>query len=341
MTLARLPALDRGREDVKRVLTDMVGRLDPSTRRVVSYHLGWCDEHGVSRTSYGGKAIRSALTFLAADASGSNPRDALAGAVAVELVHNFSLVHDDVMDRDVQRRHRPTVWALWGDAAAVLAGDAMLSLAHEVLLECDSPHAAEAQTVIAVATRELIRGQAADTAFENRHDVTLSECLEMSWDKTAALLAASAVVGAVLGRAPVPVRQALGCYGGHLGMAFQLVDDTLGIWGRPEFTGKPVYSDLRASKKTLPVTWTIQHGGPAGRELADWLADKNRTASATEAQLTEIAELIERAGGRAWVSAEAHRRVALALDAVTRGDIAPGPASELRALAHYLIEREA
>ena len=182
------------------------------------YHLGWCDEHGCPLNSNGGKAVRPGLVLLAAEASGADAEDALAGAVAVELVHNFSLVHDDLMDRDARRRHRATVWALWGDAVAVLAGDAMLSLAHEVLLDSDSPNAGAAQSVIAIATRELIRGQAADTAFENRSDVSLGECFEMACGKTAALMTASALTGAVLAGARLSVRDALGAYGHHIGL---------------------------------------------------------------------------------------------------------------------------
>jgi geranylgeranyl diphosphate synthase type I len=233
------------------------------------------------------------------------------------------------------------VWSLWGDAVAVLAGDALLSLAHEVLLDCDSPHAGAAQTVIAVATRELIRGQAADTAFESRSDVSLAECLEMAWAKTAALMAASAVTGAMLAGARSSVREALSTYGGQIGLAFQLLDDLLRIWGRPDVTGKPAYSDLRSRKKTLPVTWTIENGGPAGRELAAWLADQAHTAAAPDGELGDVARLIERGGGRAWACAEAQRRVALGLDAVTRAGIPQRPASELAALAHYLVDREA
>lgn len=341
MTLAMPNTLGHARELITPMLHAMVDRLDPAIRLVVSYHLGWCDEHGHPLNSNGGKAVRPALALLAAEASGAEPEAALPGAVAVELVHNFSLVHDDLMDRDARRRHRPTVWALWGDAIAVLAGDAMLSLAHEALLDCNSPHASSAQTVIAIATRELIRGQVADTAFENRSDVTLDECLAMAYGKTAALMVASAETGAVLAGAPPSVREALGAYGGHIGLAFQLVDDLLGIWGRPEVTGKPVYSDLRSRKKTLPVTWTIENGGPAGRELAAWLADEARARAATDDELCEIAGLIERGGGRAWASEEAHRRVALGIDALARAGIAPGPASELAALAHNVVDRQA
>jgi len=346
MTLATLQALGRGRELVKPILRHMVDRLDASTRLVVSYHFGWSDQHGTPVNSNGGKAVRPGLALLGAEASGADPRIALPGAAAVELVHNFSLVHDDLMDRDPMRRHRPTVWALWGDATAVLAGDAMLSLAHEVLADCHSPHARSphanaAATVIAIATRELIRGQVQDTAFEKRSDVTLDECLDMVRGKTGALMSASAEIGAVLAGAPASLTDTLASYGAHLGLAFQLVDDLLGIWGWPEVTGKPVYSDLRSRKKTLPVTWTVENGGTAGCQLAAWLADETRAAAATDDELGGVARLIERGGGRVWAEEEAVRCVALADEAVAHACIAEGPASELRALARYIVDREA
>jgi geranylgeranyl diphosphate synthase type I len=327
------------RELITPLLRKMVHRLDPNTRLVVSYHLGWCDEHGVPVNSNGGKAIRPSLALLGAQAAGAEPEVALPGAVAVELVHNFSLVHDDLIDRDAERRHRATVWAQWDDATAVLAGDAMLSLAHEVLLDVSSPHARAAEMVVAIATRELIRGQALDTAFEKSQDVSLAECLDMAQGKTGALMSASAAIGAVLVGAPTAVTDALAAYGDHLGLAFQLVDDLLGIWGRPEITGKPVYSDLRSHKKTLPVTWAIENGGIAGRQLAAWLADELRDP--TDAELAEIARLVEQGGGRAWAAEEAARRVVLAEEAVAHAGAPPEPAGQLRALARYLIDREA
>ncbi|CKP71920.1 e,e-farnesyl diphosphate synthase [Mycobacterium tuberculosis variant bovis B2 7505] len=310
-------------------------------RPVVSYHLGWSDERGRPVNNNCGKAIRPALVFVAAEAAGADPHSAIPGAVSVELVHNFSLVHDDLMDRDEHRRHRPTVWALWGDAMALLAGDAMLSLAHEVLLDCDSPHVGAALRAISEATRELIRGQAADTAFESRTDVALDECLKMAEGKTAALMAASAEVGALLAGAPRSVREALVAYGRHIGLAFQLVDDLLGIWGRPEITGKPVYSDLRSRKKTLPVTWTVAHGGSAGRRLAAWLVDETGSQTASDDELAAVAELIECGGGRRWASAEARRHVTQGIDMVARIGIPDRPAAELQDLAHYIVDRQA
>jgi geranylgeranyl diphosphate synthase, type I len=333
------PALESSRELITPLLRKMVHRLDPSMRQVVSYHLGWCDKHGIPTDTNGGKAIRPGLALMGARAAGGTAEAALAGAVSVELVHNFSLVHDDVMDRDAERRHRATVWALWGDATAILAGDAMLSLAHEVLVDIASPHARAADAIIATATRELIRGQALDISFESQHAVSLDECIDMARSKTAALMSASVAIGAVLAGAPVTMTSALAAYGDQLGVVFQLIDDILGIWGRPEITGKSVHSDLRSRKKTLPITWVVEHGGATGRELAAWLNDA--AGVTTEDELAEVAALIERGGGRTWAITEAANRAALAQAAIADVGLVPEQAEQLRALARYLIDREA
>ena len=332
--------LHRGRELLAPALRAAVGRLDEQIRLVASYHLGWCDPRGRPTEANGGKAIRPSLTLLACEAVGCPAEQALPGAVAVELVHNFSLVHDDMMDRDRERRHRPTVWALWGDPTAVLVGDALLSLAHEVIDESASPYARDASHALALATRELIRGQMLDVAFEQRDDVSLEECLDMAGGKTGALLAGSAELGAVLAGAPATVATAFRAYGAELGLAFQLVDDVLGIWGWPERTGKPVHSDLRARKKTLPVVWAVQNGGPVGRELADWLRTPRPATGDPPEALRHAAALVEQAGGRDWAAEEARvrvRRARLALDNVGAD---PGHTEQLGELARFVVERD-
>jgi geranylgeranyl diphosphate synthase type I len=262
------------------------------------------------------------------------------GAVAVELVHNFSLLHDDVMDHDTERRHRRTVWALWGESAAILTGDAMLALAAEVLLEAPSPHAAEAARELMVATRELVRGQVEDLSFETRTRVELEECLGMAEGKTGALLAASSCIGAILAGAPEPVVTALRESGRHLGAAFQLVDDLLGIWGSPATTGKPVLNDLRNRKKSLPVTYVLCRGRLEGDRLADWYAAERPADGDREDVLRDVAALIERAGGRAWATEEAERQLRLADAALDRVGLPEGPRAELADLARYLTRRE-
>ncbi|WP_068271536.1 polyprenyl synthetase family protein [Aldersonia kunmingensis] len=337
---ATLNGLGYGRDLIDAALRNAVARLDPDTGLVVSYHLGWCDPQGNPLTGNGGKAIRPIMTLLAARACGAADTAALPGAVAVELVHNFSLVHDDLMDRDRERRHRATVWAVWGDATAVLAGDMMLSLAHDVLLESDSPHAAPAGRVIAAATRDLIRGQAQDIAFERRNDVGLQECLDMAFGKTGALLGASSAVGAVLAGADEPTVAAMSDYGRHVGLAFQLVDDVLGIWGEPEITGKPVYSDLRSHKKSLPITWTLEQDDTTASELREWLAAEP-DSMVTESELRSVATLIDHSGARDWTLAEARRRVELAQRALDSIDLLTTPRAALCDLAQYIVDREA
>ena len=332
-----LDQLARSRELVEPSLREAVARLDDHSRLVASYHLGWCDEHGRPVSGSGGKAIRPGLALLVGEAVAGSPEPAVPGGVAVELVHNFSLVHDDLMDRDTQRRHRRTVWAIWGDPTAVLVGDALASLADEVLAESDSPYAHRAGHALALATRELIRGQVLDVAFEKRDDVTLAECLDMAAGKTSSLLGLAAQLGAILAGAGEPECEAFRSYGWELGLAFQLVDDLLGIWGAPERTGKPVFSDLRAHKKTLPVVWALEHGGAAGRELAAWLAGPE---SATEADLRHAAELVERAGGREWALGEADERVRRAGKALDAAGITPRNREQFDELAQFIVERQ-
>jgi geranylgeranyl diphosphate synthase type I len=329
--------LERGRTLATPVLRAAVDRLAPPMDTVAAYHFGWIDAAGNPADGDGGKAVRPALALLSAQAAGAAPEVGVPGAVAVELVHNFSLLHDDLMDGDTERRHRTTVWVQWGASSAILCGDAMLALAQEVLLEAPSPHAAPAARLLAVTTRELIRGQAEDLAFESRDDVGVDECLSMAAGKTGSLLAASASIGAVLAGAPAAQTEALHTYGHEVGMAFQLVDDLLGIWGDPGVTGKPVLSDLRSRKKSLPVTYAIRNGGDIGRELGDWLA---ADGDPTDDELHAAARLVEQGGGREWAAAEARRRRDRALDAVTGAGLLPGPTAELVAVAHHLVDRE-
>jgi len=332
--------LDRSRATVLRALQAAVARLDGASRAATAYHLGWTEADGSPRNSGGGgKAVRSTLALLSAELAGAPAEVGVPGAVAVELVHNYSLLHDDVMDGDTERRHRPTVWALWGIPTAVLTGDALLALAAEVLLECRSPHAAVTARELLATTRELVRGQFADLSFETRPAVGLGECLDMADGKTGALLAISSCIGARLAGAPEAVVDALRSYGAHLGTAFQLVDDLLGIWGDPAVTGKPVLADLRTRKKTLPVAYVLGSGTPAGRALAAWYAADHAADGDSDEVLARIAELVEDGGGRSWAEAEAARRMARAEGALGQVCLPAGPRAELVELGRFLTRR--
>ncbi|RKS67989.1 geranylgeranyl diphosphate synthase type I [Motilibacter peucedani] len=327
----------RAQETVLPTLRRAVASMSPQSARLCAYHLGWAEVDGTPREGGGGKALRPALALLSAEAVGAPASTALPGAAAVELVHNFSLLHDDVMDGDVERRHRPTVWALEGAPAAILAGDEMLSAAYEALLDAASPHAPAAMRLLASATRELIRGQYDDVAFESRGSVTLEECLAMARGKTAALISASSAIGAVLAGAPPRSVDALSRFGDSVGLAFQLVDDLLGIWGDPQVTGKAVGADLHARKKTLPVTYALSSAGPEAAELA---ALVSAGGPLDAEQVARASDLVEAAGARAWAGELVDELLERAEQALDEPGLEAGPCAELVALARFVGSRD-
>ncbi|MER8187352.1 polyprenyl synthetase family protein [Kitasatospora sp. NPDC094015] len=338
--------LARGRSLCTPPMRAAVARLAAPMDTVAAYHFGWIDRDGTPASGDGGKAVRPALALLSAEAAGAPAEHGVPGGVSVELVHNFSLLHDDLMDGDEFRRHRATAWTVFGPAQAILVGDALATLGTEVLLDAavsgkaTPADAARAVRLITTATRKLIDGQAQDLSFEHRDVVTVEECLEMEGNKTGALLAASAAVGAVLAGADDKVSDALQRYGHHLGLAFQAVDDLLGIWGATEVTGKPHWGDLRQRKKSLPVAAALAEGGEASRQLAEQLADPKGRGEESEPALAARAALIERAGGRAWTQDEARRQYETALAALDEVPMAHEVREHFVALAEFVVVRE-
>jgi geranylgeranyl diphosphate synthase type I len=323
------------RDEVEPAMRAAVHRLGDELQRPIAYHLGWCDEFGVP-TSGGGKGVRPALALLSAEAVGADAAVAVPGAAAIELVHNFSLLHDDVMDGDRERRHRPTVWALSGVPTAIIAGDALMVLALQLLLEVPGATGAAAARRLASATAAMIQGQVDDMTFESRVDVGLNDCITMEARKTGAILACAASIGAELAGAPARAVDGLDRYGLHLGLAFQAVDDLLGIWGDPTVTGKPANSDLTTAKKSLPVVAALDARHPASFELRSLLA----TPGLDDEQRHRAAELIETCGGRERTAEFARRELALACDALEAADLQPAAVRELLSVAHFVVERD-
>jgi geranylgeranyl diphosphate synthase, type I len=328
--------LSWSRNTVEPALRAAVDTLPGSIRHVVGYHFGWWDQHGHPSDVDRGKAIRPTLVLLSAEATGGVPA-AVPAAVAVELVHNFSLLHDDVMDSDITRRHRATAWSVFGIGPAILAGDALLTLAFDVLAESGHSTAQDEIRRLSSTVLNLVDGQSADMAFEQRGDVDLPECLNMAERKTGALLGCACALGASFGGGSHRQVEHLRRFGQRLGLAFQLVDDLLGIWGEPDVTGKPVYSDLHNRKKSLPVVAALTSGTPAGRELAE-LYQREQPLSGSD--LIRAAELIDRAGGRAWSQAHADALLARALGHIRSAAPMTRAATELEALARLVTRRD-
>jgi geranylgeranyl diphosphate synthase type I len=326
-----LPAsLNRARELVWPALRAAVRTLEPELRPVVDHHFGWEEENG------GGKAVRPALVLASAAAAGAPAETAIDGAVAIELTHNFSLLHDDIMDRDQERHHRPTAWTVFGEPRAILAGDALANLSTQVLLRGTTKERMRAASLLVDATARMIAGQSEDMAREGRVDVSGEECTAMHAAKTGALLSCASAIGAVLAGADDALVSHLATFGIEVGIAFQAVDDQLGIWGRPELTGKPIWNDLRQRKSSLPVVTALDRRGPESRRLRELLSQPDLT----EADIAEAAELIETCGGRRFAAEEAERRLGLALRELDRAAIEPDARDELSELAHFIVQRE-
>ena len=311
---------------------------------MMHYHLGWADAALQPRTVSSGKRIRPLLCLMACEAVGGNPADAIPAAAAVEILHNFSLVHDDIEDGDETRRHRPTLWTLWGVPQAINVGDGMFALAYTALLRAgrragvaESSSAARnslaAADLFSDACIRLTEGQHLDLSFEEREDVSVSEYLQMIEGKTAALVAGSASLGALFGGADLRQEQLLGSFGRNLGLAFQIQDDILGIWGDPALTGKAAGNDILRRKKSLPLLYASEHPAAAGRMRELW-------QDGFEAEsLPEVLALLEEAGARRWSEDKLNHFHCEGLNALSAalGDGAQD--SLLMALAGQLLHR--
>ncbi|MFD6160857.1 polyprenyl synthetase family protein [Nocardia sp. NPDC060256] len=315
-------------------LRAQVRRLDEPLGGVVGYHFGWLDERGRPTAGAGGKYVRPALTLLCAEAVAGDRARAVDSAVAVELMHNFTLIHDDIIDGDRTRRHRPTVWSIFGIPAALLAGDALFSLGVSVLANSEGGQA-EPLGRLARAMVDLANGQALDSAVVAGRG-TSEDYLELAAKKTGALLACGCALGAAAGGGSASQIQAIEEFGHHLGLSFQMRDDVLGIWGDSRATGKPTGADLRTGK-SLPLIAALASETPAADRLARIYAEEHPPP---DDRLAEIGSLVAEAGGRRLAEEMAAEHLQKALAALHSIDPEPEAAARLCALAELIVYRD-
>ena len=315
---------------------------------MMHYHMGWADESLRPSAFAAGKRIRPLLCLMACKAVGGNPAEAMPAAAAVEILHNFSLVHDDIEDGDETRRHRPTLWALWGVPQAINVGDGMFALAFAAILRSaetspgDGMPAAAGGNGRSLAAFDrftqicigLTEGQHLDMSFEEREDVTVAEYLRMIEGKTAALIAGSIALGALFGGAGKLETESLHRFGYNIGLAFQIQDDILGIWGDPEVTGKPAGNDILRRKKSLPLLYGLEQP-----QLGTGIRDLWRRGI-TEANLPEAITLLEEAGAKRWSADQVLRYHSEGLQALNQALGEQTGRSPLLALADKLLRRE-
>lgn len=335
-------AIRKCRRPVSEYMRQVVGeQTSGDIRRIIRYHLGWADADGSPADTLGGKHIRPTLCVVTCAAVGGRATEAVEAAAALEFLHGFTLVHDDIMDEDTLRRGRASVWALWGPATALLVGDALHALANVALAQVQAFHLSP--SIVCAVSQELNRaavavceGQYQDSRLEGRNDVTVAEYLAMAERKTAALFASACSIGARIADAPSELAEAVRRFGHHLGLAFQIRDDVLGIWGTPEQLGKPVGSDLRRKKRSLPVVHAVIHGTA---RLRRELSRQDRTTAVADEDTTSLAAQMERTGSREFCHRLAREFSDRALSELDGLDVAAGPAQELRSLAVYAAMR--
>jgi geranylgeranyl diphosphate synthase, type I len=304
--------------------------------QMLHYHMGWLDENMQPGPQHAGKRVRPLLALLSCEAAGGSREVCLPAAAAVELLHNFSLLHDDIQDESRMRRGRPTVWWLWGKPQAINAGDGLFAIAHLALTRLPERgvplgRAWAAFQAFDQTCLDLTRGQHLDMRFENRLDVTVAEYFEMVHGKTAALIATATFLGALLAGGAADTVEQYRSFGHHLGVAFQIRDDLLGIWGDEALIGKSTSMDIETRKKTLPVVYGLQKS-PALRKLY--------TAPRIDAeQVDEIVAMLVQLGAREAAEELAAENHEQALDALEQSG-ATDPAGEmLRQLADSLLAR--
>ncbi|MBI3942153.1 MAG: polyprenyl synthetase family protein [Chloroflexi bacterium] len=309
------------------------------------YHLGWANAAFEPATYPGGKRLRPTMLLLACLAAGGNPQRAAPAAAGIELVHNFSLIHDDIEDGDKMRHGRSTLWALVGIPQAINAGDALFVLARLALHRLthqgyDANVIQQCFELFDHACLSLTWGQYQDLSFEKREDISLTDYLQMIHGKTAALLEAALQMGALLGSATVTQQHYFREFGRNLGMAFQIRDDILGIWGEEVRTGKSAGNDIARKKKSLPILYAFQE--LPENNPANWQTLKSlyRQPDLSPTEIDTIRQILEASGAYTYsqqLAAMHHRQALEALHQAT-GDT---PASRsLVTLANFLLQRD-
>jgi geranylgeranyl diphosphate synthase type I len=308
---------------------------------MMRYHLGAAGPGGRPAAARAGKMLRPTLCLLSCEAVGGQRWRALPAAAAIELIHNFSLIHDDIEDVSHSRHGRDTVWRVWGEAQAINAGDGMFALAHLALHRLVEAGVAAPQVLgvaqlLDEASLALCEGQHLDLEFEERLDVTCDDYLAMVSGKTAALMGAAAAVGALIGGAAENAVGAFKEFGRRLGLAFQIQDDVLGIWGDAVETGKHAGDDIVARKKSFPVVYALEHALEDDRRSLRRIYGGD---TVTPEGVAEVTAVLERSGAHVASDEAAACHVERALTCLQGLDLAPARRRELEALALYLLHR--
>lgn len=326
------------RTSIELELQKQVSRLDqPNTtsfHEMLTYHMGWTGEGAGPDAT--GKRIRPLMVLLCTSASGGDWNKALPAAAAVELVHNFSLVHDDIQDNSPKRRGRDTAWTIWGAPMAINIGDALFVLSNQAIIDLKDNYPSDivvrASELLHATCLELTRGQFMDISYEERTDLTVENYWPMVAGKTAALLSACCHLGALLGGADEAKQDSYRSFGQYLGLAFQVQDDILGIWGNEAVTGKSAASDLLEGKNSLPVL--------AGLSANGEFAERWKKGPIKQNEVEELVKLLATEGGYETAHNASIQMTDLALLNLREAEPQGEAGDALFDLAEMLLKRE-
>ncbi len=308
---------------------------------ILRYHLGWQDKAGRDMPTDQGKGLRPILCLTACELCGGNWQQALPAASALEFIHNFSLIHDDIQDGDVTRRGRETVWSIWGVPIGLTAGNVMRVVADQTLLSLQDTGIAPKLVLAAAAelTRcymDMIAGQYMDMAFEKTDSVSVENYLDMIGRKTGALIEGAMYMGALIATENVATARAFGRCGRLLGLAFQARDDYLGIWGKADETGKPVGSDIKRRKKSLPVVYLLNEIDPVRRL---WLDKIYASDAISDPEVEQVIQLMEEIQTRDYVNLICEEKANQAIESVLPLIENPDFQSRIGSMADFFITR--
>lgn len=331
--------LSEYRDLVESALQEEIPQQNIAPYTPLRYHMGWCDKDGNPRDDAEGKRLRPALLLLACQAAGGALESAMAAASAMEMIHNFSLIHDDIEDRDLQRHHRPTVWTIWGEPKALTAGSVMFNLAFLALSQSQKVPGERllyASSRLTQSSLEMIEGQYLDISFEERLDVTTGEYLDMISRKTGALISCALEVGAFIGSGDRETAAVMAQAGRHLGNLFQIRDDILGVWGDPSVTGKAVGSDIMRKKKSFPVVHALEHGDDSTiKGVKDVLGKE----SVDEADVKQVLGMLEKTGSKERAESLTEELGRQAMETIGAAELSPVHHCHLSELVAFLLSR--
>lgn len=342
-SLTSLPSVfERYRSQIDITLRSALDDNNSPAYQILKYALGWVDKSGSRIQTQQGKRLRPTLCLLACEATGGTPGQALPAAAALEFIHDFSLIHDEIQDRDETRHHRPTIWTIWGDAKALVAGNILRLVADIAIWDLpDTKNTRNPNLNLAIrlteAYLEMIEGQYLDLYYEGRHDIAVENYMEMISRKTGALIRCSLVAGALIGTQKPEILQAFDVSGRAFGMVFQIRDDYLGIWGQESATGKPVGADIRRKKNAFPFVYAMSK---ASKKDKNDLLSIYEMPEVGETDVKTALALIEKQGAKEESQDLAKYYTDKALMALTDIKLKPRAKRDIEELAHFLLVRD-